>query len=374
VTKIWYETKRILVTESSIDAQLPRATQSCLASEIAVSAELFSDPFNAYGSNVFWGNFEEVDFFFGGQKPFSKDKNVDDVLAVHGGSVSVLPPLDNMIASQYVERMLDILESADAKNTAVSFAVFLHAECFHDHVNGPSSNDLHLLDPRLGESNRAFVQRVEVLQASQHFFHFTGSDANIKVCPATSLFVLLQNAAGKSRYGTSDASFVRILGSMSVGVTPAQKDSPIAPSLGFGNEFPGREPAPLTPQANYLESFGRISPESQSTAISAQTMNEPSFGAIGGTSILQTFSPSSEVYSSRGPAPRRGRLFDLVDDGDEEHTVDVDVVSGMLNNLDVGLFQNGNSGPEVDIEAISLMGIGGPPSQTQPQTSRFRFS
>jgi hypothetical protein len=68
-------------------------------------------------------------------------------------------------------------------------------------------------------------------------------------------------------------------------------------------------------------------------------------------------------------------LFDLVDDGEEDTSNDVDVVSGMLGNLNVDLFQN-TMVQDVDIEAISLMGIGGPPPRTgglQPRSSRGRF-
>jgi hypothetical protein len=59
-------------------------------------------------------------------------------------------------------------------------------------------------------------------------------------------------------------------------------------------------------------------------------------------------------------------LFELVEDTDEDHQQNDDIImSGMLNNLDLGLFSDANVGSDnIDIEAISLMGIGGPPSQS----------
>jgi hypothetical protein len=71
------------------------------------------------------------------------------------------------------------------------------------------------------------------------------------------------------------------------------------------------------------------------------------------------FSQGSNSNSSVGVRPRRGRLFDLIDDGDEDNSGHV---PGMLNNLDASLFKN-NPSQEIDIEAISLglMGIGGTP-------------
>ena len=92
----------------------------------------------------------------------------------------------------------------------------------------------------------------------------------------------------------------------------------------------------------------------------------------------QAFSPQQPQamqQDARRAPQRRGRLFELVDDGEEDNLNDVDVVSGMLGNLNVDLFQNNVSSQEVDIEAISLMGIGGPPSRSLPpgQSRQSRF-
>merc|ERR1712187_455041 len=63
----------------------------------------------------------------------------------------------------------------------------------------------------------------------------------------------------------------------------------------------------------------------------------------------------SIVFSAESKLSSR-RLFELVDDGDDDNNYDVEMVSGMLNNLDFSMFQS-NSTQDVDIEAISLMGI-----------------
>ena len=136
-----------------------------------------------------------------------------------------------------------------------------------------------------------------------------------------------------------------------------RKQSPVASSPGY---FDGLPPISPTPQQPAFMDFGG-----------------PGSGPVGSNDLSQTFSPTAP--RSAAGAPRRGRLFELIDDGeDNEHLNDADVVSGMLGNLNVDLFQN-NASQDVDIEAISLMGIGGPPSRqhqlppgnSHPSRSRY---
>jgi ankyrin repeat protein len=350
VTRILYETTQLIVADTNMDVRLSPNTQASLSAEAGVSAELWSDPFSTLNSNVFWGHFEQVDALFGGQKPFGKDEHgSEEVLARHGGSLSAFLPLDAMVASQYVQRMVDILDSASAASVPVSFAVFMGADCFLDLPRKPSASDLRTLDPRLGEQQSVYVTRVEALQAGQHSY-FGGEGAGTpKICPTNSLFVMLQNDPGKSRYNVGDISASRIVATMSLS-TPSHNDAVIATSMGLASDFRIRESG-LSQHTGYFDGIDPISPDPQRVVRS-------DFGAIGGSSLSNTFSPVHDPFPRGG---RRGRLFDLVDDGDEEHLND-DIMSGMLNNLDVGLFQNANIGSDnVDIEAISLMGIGGPP-------------
>lgn len=348
VARVLYETTQLIVTDTNMDARLSPKTQTTLASEAGVAAELWSDPFTALSSNVFWGHFEHVDALFGGQKPFGKDDHgSEEILARHGGSLSAFLPLDAMVSSQYMQRMVDILDSASAASVPVSFAVFLGAECFHDLSNMPTSSDLLLLDPRLGEQQSAYITRVVPLHARQHAF-FGGEGAGMpKVIPTDSLFVLLQNDPGQQRYHVGDTAVSRILATIFLS-NPSHNDTVIASSMGLTGDFQRRD-SPLSHQPGYFDGVDAITPDPQRVVRS-------DFGAIGGAPLSSTFSPVNDGFP-RGS--RRGRLFDLVDDGEEEHD---DIMSGMLNNLDVGFFHNANVGSDnVDIEAISLMGIGGPP-------------
>merc|ERR1712146_21080 len=81
----------------------------------------------------------------------------------------------------------------------------------------------------------------------------------------------------------------------------------------------------------------------------------PPIGSSAST-LSSSFAPDP-LPGVRRAGPRRGRLFGLVDNGEEDTMNDVDVVSGMLGTLNVDLFQNSGT-QDVDIEAISLMGIG----------------
>lgn len=355
VAKTWYDTKRLVVAGSVMDFRLSPAVQTCLSTEVAVSAELWSDPFSAPTRNVFWGNFEEVDCLFGGQKPFGKDEHGgEEVLARHGGSISVLLPFDMMVASSYVKRMFDILDSANSRGVAVSFAVFVHAECFHDLPEGPSPNDLHILDPRLVDPKHGFVKRVEVLRAGEHVYHCGEGTESSQVSMLNSLLVMLQSETGFARFNVKDSSMSKIIGSMSMNPPSPNVDS-IVSSIGFSSDFAPRE-SPVSPRSGHFD----LAPNSPNPQLAVQA----GFGAIGGSAISNTFSPKND---SAPRASRHGRLFELVDDGEEDHSNEVDIVSGMLNGLGVGLFQNNNTVPDVDIEAFSLMGIGGAPSQSVPR-------
>ena len=361
VAKIWYESKQLIVSDTDMDVRLPSATQSCLA-EASVSAELWSDPFSAYGSNVFWGTFEQVDRIFGGQSPFGKlEHGSENVLAQHGSSLSVLPPLDNMIACRYIQRMLSILENADRTNAPVSFVLFLHAGCFHDLSRSPTLNDLRLLDPRLAEPR--YVQHIEVLQGGNHFYASDSTPGGLRVCGTDSLLILLQNQSGKARYGVSPAVIAKIVSSMRPTPSP-RNDNAMQMPMPFGLQELNIPPTTATPQRGYFNGLSQMSPDPQGVGRS-------DFASVGGSSIVNPFSPSNDNVS-RGS--RHGRLFDLVDDGEDDQANNVDLVSGMLNNLDVGLFGNANIGSEVDIEAISLMGIGGTPSRpiAGPPSQPFR--
>jgi ankyrin repeat protein len=345
VTMLWHETMRILIVDTCMDSRLSPTTLSVLVKEVGVSAEFWSDPFSARSSNVFWGRFDQVDSLFGGQNPFARDEcGSEEVLSRHGGSVTALLPHDTKVASQYVQRMVDILNSAGAKNVPVSFTLFMSTECFHDSSGSLSVEDLQLLDTRLGGQNSGYVSRVVVLQPGRHsYFGGEGLGAP-KMSTETSLLVFLQNDSGKSRYRVSDQSVAQIVESMSPRSLRLPETAPLLIPIDSASDYKPSETS-FSP-SSFLDVHDPVSQV-------PQRVIRNDFGAIGGTA----FSPVGDFHSRGG---RRGRLFDLVDDGDEEHDNE-DIMTGMLDNLDVGLFQNANIGADnVDIEAISLMGIGGP--------------
>lgn len=362
--KVRYETKSMLLADSTLDMYLPPATKLCLSTDASVSAELWSDPFTALESNVFWGNFEDVDSQFGGLAPFGKEGGSEELLSRHGGSVAVLLPFDNMVASRYMHRMLDVLEECGPQGVPVSFLVFAHADSFHDLSGTPAVKDLHLLDPRLGDKNKSYLCQVESFAPGQHLFYCGGVT---KVSSKGTLLALLQNEPAKSCFVVNETSMAKISQSMRAGMPPASS-LPMVTPIGFNGDYQTKESPATTPQSAYFEGLTPIS----------TTPQQPSFmgfgSAVSGNSISKAFS-ATPTGGARAPPSRRGRLFDLVDDGEEEQLNDVDVVSGMLNNLNVDLFQN-NVSQDVDIEAISLMGIGGPPHRSLPpgnshSSSRF---
>jgi hypothetical protein len=360
-----YETKSLIFADTSMDFRLPPETQSVLASKASVSGEVFSDPFNTLSTNMFWGQFLDVDRHFGGLKPFGTGEVNDGSLSRRGGSVSVMPPLDSMVTSLYVRRMVDLMVANDS--VPLSFAVFLRAECFVDSNGTPTLDDLYGLDPRLRD-NTSLVRRFEQLMAGKHFYYSEKNSA-LEVNLSGSAYVLLQNDAGRATYG--DASTAEVIRSLGGALSIPQSQPSLLPSnpfssdnllasdktgMGSSGSFFDVRPAPVSP-------------------IAPQTISSD-FGPVGGSNITNNPFAIGSTEQRRG-APRRGRLFDLVDDGEEDALNDVDVVSGMLGNLNMDLFQNpvGSNAQDIDIEAISLMGIGAPPSTNglQPRNNRGQF-
>ena len=368
-----YETKSMLLSNTSLDFCLSPATKACLTSEATVSAELWSDPLTALDNNVFWGSFGDVDKLFGGLMPFGKDDGGgEELLARHGGSVCVLLPFDSMVASRYMHHMLDLLDDCDPKGVAMSFIVFASAESFRDLTGPPSMNALRLFDPRLGDSSKSYVRQVEKLNPGQHVYYSSGVS---KVSSTGSLLVLLQNEAATGKFIASDGSMAKIRQSMSTNI-PSPANIFMSSSMPYNNggEYQ-RKQSPVASSPGYFDGLPPISPTPQQPAF--MDFGGPGSGPVGSNDLSQTFSPTAP--RSAAGAPRRGRLFELIDDGeDNEHLNDADVVSGMLGNLNVDLFQN-NASQDVDIEAISLMGIGGPPSRqhqlppgnSHPSRSRY---
>lgn len=360
-----YELLSVLVSGTPMDYRLSPATKVCAEREIGVSAELWSDPFSAT-CRVFCGHFPDIDAAFGGLAPFAKEDGGSEMMLLgRCASVAALLPFDNTVASLYVRTIVDLAEAGDKENVPISFAAVLSEACFHDLNRSPTINDLPRLDSRLNEAHGAYVRFAEVLPPGQHMYQVSDGDGRTEVSQSGSLFAVFQNDAARGRFAFSDVSMLNIIQSMSVNTSPPI-DLPIVPPIGFSNSFNSIDHGSMTPVA-YQEPLATQSPLPQQP-------QEIVFGGVGGASIV---GPSSNDSRRSG---RRGRLFDLVDDGDDDNFNDADVVSGMLNNLNVDLFQS-NPMQDVDVEAFSLMGIGSAshsndqhtlgPSSSSRTTSRF---
>lgn len=330
-----YETKRMIVSGSNMDYRLTPSTLSCLEREINVTFELFTDPISVHCDMLFCGLFMDVDAIFGGFPPFCCDDVVKgSSLLTNGGSVVVLPPLDSKISCTYMQQILDILENSEGKGIPLSFALFLRSECFRDMKSVPSMENLALLDNRLLDKHRIFISCVRVLQPGHHQYHYGDGHGLSEISQTGSVFLLLQNDLGRIHYPLRVNSVEHIINSMMVPFLCTYDIESIGSApLIFPSEL-GRdlETFPITASPNSNSGIGIIDH-------SVNGVKKPSI-----------------VFSAESKLSSRRRLFELVDDGDDDNNYDVEMVSGMLNNLDFSMFQS-SSTQDVDIEAISLMGI-----------------
>lgn len=339
-----YETRRFVVAGTSMDNRLPSATLSCLSNELSVSIEAWTDPLSVASDNVFFSPFADVDISFGSLFTFGKENaNGEKYILEHGGSIAVMPPLESATAALYVQNMVDLLEKAETISLALSFAVFLPTECFRVLTSNPGVGDLPLLDARLGDRHNIFVSRTEVLSERMHVFYSGEGEGIAELSSTGSLFVLLQNEGGKSRFHLTEKSMENIMQSMSL-------HAPTYPKMS--------SPTPITNNP-FLNTADTTSALPNSLFLNPELPG------------LTNLNNGTGLYESSRGTSRRGRLFELVDDGEDEYANDhdVDVVSGMLNNLNMNMRDNNSQ--EVDIEAISLMGIGGFNNNSQVGMGRF---
>lgn len=350
-----YEIMGMLVAGTAMDFRLTPSTLETLHRTIGVKIELWSDPFSVCGDNLFFGCFDDVDASFGGLSPFGTEDAAAELAKLkRGGAVAIMPPLDAMVARQYLCRIVDLLEMGDQERVPLSFIVILHAGCFRDSSRSPSFNDAIALDPRLGDRHRVYIRCAEVLPAGQHAFQTGEGEGVSKASRTNSLFLLLQNETGKNRHAMTEASLVSVIRAMSPSFAPPKESSFSSSigSIGYQENYMAQEPVAVA--------HGTFSDRSVALSPSPHVPAHSDFGAFNSGSLSNGFGHDSQNsgHNSQGGGvrPKRGRLFALVDDDDD--VSNVDVVSGMLSNLDV--FKN-HSSQEIDIEAISLglMGIGG---------------
>mmetsp|Transcript_4195 Transcript_4195/g.6539 ORF Transcript_4195/g.6539 Transcript_4195/m.6539 type:complete len:1484 (+) Transcript_4195:144-4595(+) len=356
-----YEIFGMLISGTPMDFRLTTGTKESMIDEAAVKFEVWCDPFNVCRDNLFYGCFEDVDAAFGGFAPFGRNNVIYDLQRLrrggrNGGSVVVLPPLDNTLASLYIRRIVDVLESGEKEKIPLSFLTILHAECFRDPSHSPTVNDAMQLDPRLGDRQDALVSHAEILQAGQHSFYIGEGEGSSQISLTGSVLMLLQNEAGKKFFSTTDQSLAAVINAMSPTTLQNHADTPFSgrdfPVDGFVNNspIPPHSPAAV-PQTNSTHHHADIS----------GIVCPPIAGAFSGSNV--------------SVKPRTSRLPFLIDDGEEDNNAEV--VSGMLNNFNANLFQNRPT-QEIDIEELNGMGFFGTPladSNITPDngrtTSRF---
>ena len=332
-----YETMNMILSGTEMDCRLSQSTLSTLATELKVEMELWTDSMSVFGKNKFCGIFPDIDVLFGGLRPFTEQNNaLEMLLAKEGGSVSVLPTFDSTTASFFTKRMLNILEATEGKGVPVSFAIFLPMQAFRDLNTPPVADDLSLLDARLLQSHRHFIRHYETLDPGQHNFVHGRINAQVKACNTGSFMLILQNDSGRAQFPVNEQSIANIVSSLSVTTFMAAKETHSA----FGTE-------------SVPNSMGNFIPSSP----------------VGLQHTLSGFDSVGGVNNSS----RRGRFVELVQDGEDDFANAEAMVSGMLSSIDISMsmFQD-NPSQDVDIEAISLMGIGNP-DVVNPRRQNGRF-
>ena len=310
-----------IADQTDMVCHLPPQSVDLLTKGLTASLETYSDSVSVRGNNYFCAMFPDVDAAFGGLSPFGKDNGgVESILTRSGASVIVVAPPENNAASQCCRKIVDMIEGNGG--VPLSFGVVLTSDCFVNASRTLSADNLRALDPRLSGDQNGFISFVEVIPAGSCIFS-----------KASCMFLLVQNEAGKRHFNLNSSSVDLIRRSMRSDVSMGSNNMSAMPSLQGTMQYSPRSPAVTQPQ------FASVSHD----------MAFPS-------------NPweSSAPASGRRGGGHRGRLFELVDgeDGEDDQGMST-VLPGMLNNLNMDMFGNGtNNGDEIDIEAISLMGIG----------------
>ncbi len=324
-----YETTKMILRGTDLDCRLSRFVLSTLAMELKVEMELWTDPISVCGKNKFCGIFPDTDVLFGGLRPFVEQNNaLEMLLAKEGGSVAVLPTFDSTTASFFAKRMLNILETTEGKGVPLSFVVLLPTQAFRNLSTPPMVENLSLLDTRLLQSHRQFIRHYESLNPGQHNLVHGSINGELKACNTGSLLLILQNDSGRAQFPLNEQSITNISRSLSVS-TPFMSSNDAIHAFGEGSVPSSR---------------GNSIPSSP-VALQHTLSGFESVGAV----------------NNNGNGSRRGRFVELVQDGEDDFANAEAMVSGMLSSLDISMsmFQDTPS-QDVDIEAISLMGIGNP--------------
>lgn len=320
-----HEIVRAIADQTDIVCQLSTETMESLTNGLSASLETWSDSVSVYGHNYFCAMFPDVDVAFGGLPPFGKDSTGgESILYRAGGAVVVLAPPENATSSQCIRKMVDMSENFPS--LPLSFGVILTSDCFVNPNNIVLSvEDLMALDPRLVGEKKHFISFIEVIPAGSSTFS-----------KSSSMFLLIQNEAGQLRFPTHPAAMDIIRRSM-------------RSDIGIGNtSMMSNLPGGVLVEASYDAVASSMSQHQYAGAPQEANVSANPWGGGGGN--------RGGIGSGRG---HRGRLFELVGDEEAEEDQGMSIIlPGMLDSLNINMFGGINTNDEVDIEAISLMGIG----------------
>lgn len=317
-----HELMSAIADQTDMVCHLPLQTMECLTKGLSASLETWSDSVSVYGNNYFCSMFPDVDTVFGGLPPFGKNAGGGErVLHRSGGAVVVVAPPENATSSQCIRKMVDMSEQL--ANLPLSFGVILSVDCF---VNANNINltveDLRALDPRLCGECKSIISFIEVIPSGSCIFS-----------KSSCMFLLIQNEAGRLRFPAHPTAMDIIRRSMRT-------------DIGMSNSSP------------MLSNMTMMSGESTFTAGAPfSSMSQHQYAGAPQEAPLPSNPWGND--GNRGGRGHRGRLFELVGDVDveEDHGMN-SLLPGMLDSLNMSMFGGSNPNDEVDIEAISLMGIG----------------
>jgi ankyrin repeat protein len=357
-----YSTRRDIVVGTSLDFRLPAATIEMLSRELNVTCELSSDPLFVHKDNLFFGLFDDIDSLFGGLPGFGSDRDEEYHSAPwkNGISAALVTGNDSHTTAVHLRKILSILEQSEGKEIPLSFAVFIIMDGLRDFEAAASSvvDDINVVRSWLSDKQLKFLRCCEIMHSGQHLYAVGDGDGQYDTSTHNSIFITLQNDMGHQRFSLRANSIQNILSTLLLpkasSLTTNQNVSVPKERISIDTP-PSVTPVPSSPSSSYGQGF-----------LIENSLSDAFNGTLGITYTLQHNSMTAVTtpvpsLNSVG-ARRRERLFKLVDDGDDEVVVDTnsDVVSGMLRNLQnssMFLREHDNSVHDVDIEAISLMGI-----------------
>jgi hypothetical protein len=308
-----------IVDQTNMISRLPHQTVDSLSQGLGANLQTFCDAISVRDNNSFCAMFPDVDGAFGGLLPFAKEKGGgESVLLRSGGSVIVVAPPENATASQCIRKVIDLVESS---RNPLSFGAILSPDCFVNANTTLSVDDLRALDPRLCGEQNSFITYVEEIPAG------VGTMTN-----TSSMFMMIQNELGRRNFPPHPNVIESIRSTMRSDVRVIN-DVPVSPS--YSSMSAGFEQSAFSsmPQQSYSV---------QDNPFAANPFAAPAGGANTG---------------NRGRG-HRGRLFDLVGEEDADDDQGMNILP-MLDGLNMDdMFGSSNTNEDVDIEAISLMGIG----------------